>query len=383
MTIAIQTSFRPPSPKHSAVWNLEDHFLQALARIDPRNHYMLFNFGFWNHADLASRLAKPQASNFSVYVPQLPRRLLRWANDSWGWDICGWLLKRRQVQLLHIFEQLNPAPPDVPTLVTFYDLIAEIYPHWSTDEIRRAMRINSKRAKHFIVPSNATKQDLVRIYKIPPDQITVIHLGIDFEFFRPLASETLAQLRRGYGLPERFVLATGAHADRKNIEFLLEAYPHWRRIDPKLGLVLTGHKSPYRDSLERLVASKNLPSVSFVGEVPPQDLAGLYNSAAVFCYPSVYEGFGMPIVEAMACGCPVAAARTSGIPEAAGPAGVLFSLDQPQELIEGVAKILSSPDHRAQLVARGHEWVKQFTWESNARQTLALYQNLIRAEDTI
>lgn len=376
MKIAIQAAFALADGKHSTIWELAQHFFRHLAKLERDNEYLVFSYGFWNHSKLKSRLIFPQAPNFSSYVPLLPRRVAHWAEDRLGCDIRGFLLRRQGANLLHIFEQIDPAPPSFPSLVTFLDLIPEIFPHWSTGEIRSAMRLNAQRGRHFTAISESTKRDMGHLYGIASDRVTVIPPGIDFDTYRPLETAALEMVRRRFSLPKIFLFSTGANLPRKNLESLLAAFPAWRKVEPGLGLVLAGHKSAYRESLERQVRDERLNGVLFIGEPSASELAALYNLARIFVYPSLYEGFGMPIAEAMACGCPVVASRVSSIPEVVGPAGILFSLDRPDELVDAVTALLRQPERRAALASHGREWAKRFSWDDNVRRTLELYHRL-------
>jgi len=375
MRVAIQGSFRPSEGRHSAVFSLEVRFLEALAEADAQGRYLLFNVGWRDPAGLASRLAHPGASNFETAIARLPSKLVRAAEDAFGWSLRARELRRRGVTLLHVFEHIYPAPPRFPSLVTFYDCIPKVRPQWGDASVRRAMDLNAARAKHLIAVSEWTKQDLLRVYGLPDDRVTVVPLGIDRRAFRPRPPAETDALRARLKLPERFALTFG-QSPRKNVEAVLEAYPAWTARDADLGLVVVGTRNVYGERLQALARERGLPRVLFPGEVSDDELAGLYSLAEVLVYASRYEGMGMPPLEAMACGCPVAASNASGIPEGVGDAGVLFDPESPADLRDRVAELLDSRDRRRDLSVKGTARAAAFTWERNARATLALYRKL-------
>jgi glycosyltransferase involved in cell wall biosynthesis len=377
MIIAYQGCYRPLNGGHSTIWDVDDSYLRALARVDSTNRYILFNSGLRRRAELARRLANPEAPNFAVQVAPVPQRLVSWMENGLGWDPRGYLLRSQGAGLLHLSEPIYAPPPRFPTIVTFYDLIPEVYPDWSTPQIRRAMRTNARLAVHMTAISESTKRDIVRLYGVPEERVTVVLLAVEHDVFRPASPPEKDALRRELRLPDRFVLGLGPFGARKNFEPVLEAYARWKDRFPGLGLVFVGRASPYRRRLEETARNKGLTGVVFIEEVPDRRrLAGLYSLADVMVYPSLYEGFGLPVLEAMACGCPVAASRSTSIPEVLGEAGFLFALDDQAGMSEKVEALLSNAGLRAEMISKGLDRAARFTWEATARQTLALYERL-------
>lgn len=184
-------------------------------------------------------------------------------------------------------------------------------------------------------------------------------------------------LRQKYALPDRFILSVGTIEPRKNLSTLLEAYHTLRQSDPELGLVIAGRRG-WRSAgfFQRLQALGLTTEVHLLGPVPDADLPALYGAAAVFAYPSLYEGFGLPPLEAMACGTPVVASNTSSLPEVIGDAGLLVAPHDVAGLAASIKMALSNTALRADLRARGLMQAVRFTWEAAARATLQVYQRV-------
>ncbi|MBI4424308.1 MAG: glycosyltransferase family 4 protein [Elusimicrobia bacterium] len=376
MKIAFQGCFRDPSKPYSSVWDCESNFLKALSRLDRSNEYLLFNYGLKNHAALAGRLANPGGPNFSTFVPPLSRRLIELA-ESAGLDPRGALLGRRGVDFLHIYEQIHAAPPRFPTIVTFLDAIAVLHPEWSAPELVAAIETNAKRAAHVIAASPWTKRQVLRLYGLPDERVSVVDFGIDHDRFRRLPPERTAPVREKFRLPRRYLFCIGPFTPRKNLEYALDAFPRWKAKHPDLALVLAGSPSPLREGFERKARERGLRDVLFVGELTHEELAAMYNMAGVFLYPSPFVG--LPLLEAMACGCPVAAADTEAMPDMAGRAAAFFSLEDPDDLVAKVDRILEDEESRRRLVELGLAWAAEFTWERAARQTLEVYARFHRS----
>lgn len=372
MRIAFQGCFHDPAQPYSPIWACEEDFLKALAGIDGRNSYLLFNHGWSDPAGLARRLADPRAPNFSVHVARLPQRLVRLAEGSLGLDLRGLLLRRLGAQALHIYEHIYPAPPRFPTIVTFHNMYPELHPQWASPGIRSVMRYNAGRAAHILATSESTKRDIVRLYGTPAERISVVPYGINHGLFRPLPPERLEPVRRKLALPERYLLCVGPVTPRKNIAYAVEGLRRMGR-EHSLGLVLVGGRTPLRDELEAGARQDGLPLL-LAGEVTHEELAALYNMASLFVYPSPW--FGVPILEAMACGCPVATSRNDWTLEAAGDAALFLELEDPGDLARKAAEVLEEPERRRALAEKGLAAARRFTWEEAARRTIEVYERV-------
>ncbi len=304
------------------------------------------------------------------------RRSVRilWEQLVWPWQ--AW---RRRLDLLHSMAFVTPIIAPCPVIVTVYDLsflhFPEQFPRLQRWYLTSQTGRSCRQARRVITISEASRQDVHRFFGVPLTQIVVVYPGVDGRY-RPLPAPEIAAFRRREQLPERFVLHVGTLQPRKNIPVLLEAFA--QLPDPDLHLVLAGGKGWLFEDIFRRVQRLGLEQrVRFTGYVADEDLPLWYNAAALFVFPSVYEGFGMPVVEAMACGTPVVASRSSSIPEAAGSAGLLFDPQNAAELAERMASVLNDPALSATMQQQGVAQAANFSWEQAGRDTAVLYRQVL------
>jgi glycosyltransferase involved in cell wall biosynthesis len=234
--------------------------------------------------------------------------------------------------------------------------------------------------------SEATKADLVEILRVPPSKVVVIHEAVGPEFARPQSPEAVDAVVRRYGLRRPYCLFVGNLEPRKNLPRLIEAFAEVRRRAGAEGrsaqLVLAGTRAWLHGGIFRAVEAHGLAdAVAFTDYVPRGDLPALYAGATCFVFPSLYEGFGLPVLEAMAAGAPVVAARAGSIPEVAGDAALLVDARVPDEIAAAIEAVLTDGALRARLVARGRARAAQFEWNTVARRTLAVYDAVYRRRD--
>ncbi|MCX6026985.1 MAG: glycosyltransferase family 1 protein [Chloroflexi bacterium] len=228
------------------------------------------------------------------------------------------------------------------------------------------------------MPSESTRDDLQRITHVPESRVHMVPYGVS-PSFRPVHAPHLRRaVAERYGLPSEFLLYVGNLEPRKNLPRLLEAYARLpgRQVVPPLVLAGTrGWKdAPLRETMERLNLGRR---VVFPGYIPQEDLPAVYSMAAAFVYPSLYEGFGLPVLEAMACGTPVITSNVSSMPEVAGDAALLVSPNDVEGLTRALDRVLGEPDLRAELSRRGLARARQFTWRRAAESTLAVYRSVL------
>jgi len=286
----------------------------------------------------------------------------------------------RSFDLVHALAFVAPVLPTPPTVVTIYDLSFIHYP----ERLPAARRLylqtftahTCRRARRVITISASTARDVTATLGIPPDKIDAIPLGYDAAVYRPLALDRVAAFKRERDLPERYWLFIGTLEPRKNLVTLLEAYARLPAAE-RLPLVLGGGKgwdtAPIFDAVSRLHLSD---WVRFPGFIPDADLPFWYNGAEAFVYPSIFEGFGLPVLEALACGTPTIVAAASSLPEVVGTAGALVA-PQDVEAWTDALRMALDPAWRATAQQQGFREAARFSWAATARQTIHSYQQAL------
>ena len=301
----------------------------------------------------------------------------------WMQTVLPWLLTRLRTDVCHFTNGVASLWTPCPSVVTIHDMTLWLFPQHHYRRRLLAMRplmpLAARRATAIIAVSHSTKRDIVRILGVPESKVHVIYEA-PAPCFRPLTSSPkLEEVRRRYRLPQRFVLYVGTIEPRKNLVRLLEAFAHLRqgRAIPH-ALILAGHRG-WKDetvfaTVERLGVQD---AVRFLGYVPEDDLVALYNLADVLVFPSLYEGFGLPVLEAMACGTPVVTSPRGSLQEVAGDAAVFVDPTEVGSIAEGLRRILKDPAEREALRARGLAHASRFTWEAAALRTWQLYHRCV------
>ncbi len=299
-------------------------------------------------------------------------RLLRifWEQAIWPWQV-----RKHNIQLMHSMAFVTPLLSTCPAVITVYDLSFLHYPErfpalqrfYLSSQTRRSCR----RARRIITISESSRQDVHRFFGVALNQIDVVVPGVD-PVYRPLTAATVASFRQKHGLG-RFILHVGTLQPRKNIPVLLQAMA--RLENPEVKLVLVGGKGWLYDDIFQQVQALGLAErVIFTGYVPDDELPLWYNAAELLVFPSVYEGFGMPVIEAMACGTPVIAANSSSIPEAVGEAGLLFEPADLETLVKQMTAVLTDTNLKNKLSEAGLTHAQTFSWERAGRETAVVYQ---------
>ena len=271
-------------------------------------------------------------------------------------------------------------------VVTVHDVIPLILPETFTPRHRLVVRLALARVRRkadlVVVPSHAVKRDVVRRVGLPENRVVVTHEGCEPRF-RPVRSAAARRdVAARYGLPPRYVLAVGTLEPRKNLTTLLEAFARLRRdgeVDADLRLVLAGARGWLDEPIFATVRSLGLEdAVRFTGFVDDADLPAVYSGAALFVFPSLHEGFGLPLLEAMACGVPVVTSNISSMPEVAGDAAVLVDPRDADGLAAAIARLLRDEALRDRLREAGIARARQFSWETTARRTLDAYASVVQ-----
>ena len=292
------------------------------------------------------------------------------------------LARRAGVELVHSLATTGPGRGRFKRVVTVHDLIYKVHPeaHFGVISVGMSVLVplSVKRADRVIAVSQSTGADLVQHLRVPQGQIDVIPNGVGTPPVGVGLGE--AALRERLGLGERpIVLCTSAKRPHKNLLRLLDALaaiPGERR--PLL--VLTGYPTPHENELRARAAQLAITGdVRILGWVPQEELEGLYSAAGCLVFPSLYEGFGLPVLEAMARGLPVACSNRSSLPEVAGDAALLFDPEDTSAITAAIEKLLSDPAERARLGAAGREQAARFTWDACARATVVTYERALSA----
>lgn len=306
---------------------------------------------------------------------RLPRQLL------WEQIQFPWLARRLKADLLHVPGGTSgPILRNRPLVMTVNDIAPTRHPEFlpnfrSRWYWGRWVPVTARLADCVVVPSISTKRDLIEVIQMPEGRIHVIPPGVPLDPLEPFNRVSVEKVRKAYNLPERYLLYVGTIDRRKDYPTLLRAL---HQLNTKIHLVIAGSlirgRTDFLQLVERLGLTKR---VRFMGYVPDQELPGLYKGAVAFVYPSFYEGFGLPVLEAMACGTPVVTYNTTSLPEVIGEGGILLDLPvSPQTLADQVSRVLEDETLRFELVRRGLEQAKRFQWQTTARLMLEAYEVL-------
>jgi glycosyltransferase involved in cell wall biosynthesis len=386
--------------------------LERLSIQDPENQHqyvLFFNKDKFSNYDNF----KPTAPNFEKVEVDAPHYSLKEQTSFLK------AINAQKLDLMHFTHFNAPIRYKRPFIVTIHDLTHTLFPGRKMTSLPYRIAYKSviksavKKAKKVIAVSENTKQDLIKIHHVPSNKIEVVYEGAneDYYQFSPDQEQAAAQnLRDKYNITAPFLLYTGVHRYHKNLPRLIEAFEiiaadipghpgnsddSWlpqanlpvknpekpspqSSLQPQpITLVITGKKDPLYPEPEQEVAKRNLaPKVHFPGHVPEEDLIALYNLAEAYVFPSLYEGFGLPVLEAMQCGTPVVASNVSSIPEVAGADNALFfDPENPQDIAQKTTQLLQDPQLQAQLREKGLQRVKAFSWGKMAKEILALYNS--------
>lgn len=283
---------------------------------------------------------------------------------------------RQKLDLLHSLAFVSPVMGNVPTVVTVYDL-SFIKRPYRLSAGRRAYlslftRLSCQRGARVLAISEATKRDVIEAYGLPADRVDVAYPGLTPGFGRA-SDEEIAAFRQRRGLPERYILYVGTIEPRKNLSSLIRAFGKARPDGVKL-ICVGGRGWFYEDVFQTVEELHLTRDVIFPGFVPAEELHLWYSAACLFAYPSSYEGFGIPVIEALACGVPTITTNSSSLPEAAGDAGYLVPPNDDDALAEALAKMLDRGNPlAAELATRGPLHAARFTWAAAAHTTTRSY----------
>lgn len=305
--------------------------------------------------------------------PKVRQRVISKTGLGWHWAVSRNLRREKPDVFWAPTSYIIPAlaPAGLKVIVTVHDIVAFLFPEGHNKKAVWLERLTLHRAirksEHVLTVSRSTKDDLTKLFQVPIEKSTITPCAANTTFGVISDLVTLRHVREKYKLPERFILAVGTLSPRKNFHRLIQAYAQVMLKHQDTDLVIVGPKGW---NFENIVQFEGTERVHLLGYVDGSDLAALYNLASLFVFPSLYEGFGIPPLEAMACGCPVITSNTSSLPEVVGNAAMLVDPYAVDEIVTAMDIVLSNPYIAHDLRQKGFERAKKFQWEESAAQVL-------------
>ncbi len=353
----------------SGVGTYVEQLLRHLIPACPQWNYLLYSNKPFTHNDISG------VQPFAGYFPR----------SRWVWEQFKLprIIAQSGVDVCHFMNNSAPWGCRSPYVLTIHDaslfLFSQYHPRSRLLAQRLLMPQVARRAQAVITVSHASRQELIDILHLSPEKVHVVYNAVGQQF-RPLHDEARrARLRQQYHLPPRFILYVGTIEPRKNLHRLLAAFARVQPHQPDCHLVLAGPNGWLMDgALEKEAATAGLSGkVHYLGFVPQADLPGLYSLATLFAFPSLHEGFGIPLLEAMACGTPVLTSNRSAMPEVSGTAAYLVDPESVEAIADGLNCLLDSATQREWHIAQGFERVRHFSWAQAAQQTAVIYKQIL------
>ncbi len=351
--------------------NYSRFIVQILADYYPNNQYSVFS-----PSKPKGDLHFSKSSSISFYYPKKQFLKSIWRSFGIVKD-----LKNEKINLYHGLSNEIPfglKTSNIASVVTIHDLIFYRYPHYYPLIDRKIyefkVRYACKHADKIIAISEQTKRDLINFYNLDEAKIEVIYQNCDPSFCTPFSAIEKNRIKESYQLPDEYLLNVGTIERRKNALLIVQAL---RSLDSKIHLVLIGKETPYSQIVKNYVEANDLKDrVHFLKNVSFKDLPGIYQNAKIFIYPSEFEGFGIPIVEAISSGVPVIAATGSCLEEAGGPGSIYVNPKNSVELAKQIQILLNNKEKREKMILAGYEYIKNFTNQKIAEKLINLYQKI-------
>lgn len=358
-----------------------EQLVKHLARLDQKNEYFLYA-AFWRDFEEKKKiLARSTPRNLTPCLKRFPYQLLLFLENRLEVRIEErWLLP--ELDVFHGACQIVPPLSHTHSVMTVHHFedprYSSLSTWWQRFFYREVYEKSARRADRLIADSLYTKRFLMEDLGIPENKIVVIYHGI-FDPKPTITEEEKAAHRKAFHLPNKFIVCVSHLYPRKNTVRLVQAFHQLSQHWPDINLVLVGQGEPeYLKEVLKTIHELGLENrVLLTGPVPHEKVPLFYALASLFVLPSLLEGFGIPLIEAMAMGCPVVAADSTSIPEVVGEAGLLFNPLNVEEMASKMSKVLEDSDLRKSLVQKGLARAAQFSWEKAARETLSVYQAVI------
>lgn len=363
------------SSKYTGIGRYVYELVHRVSKLDKKNEYVLF----FNQPEFSN--FDPPAKNVTKVLAESPIYSIKEQFKFLS------VLNKQKLDLMHFTHFNKPIFYRRPSVVTIHDLTLSFYPGKKKKSIFHRLgyhltfRNSVKKATKVITVSENSKKDLMKLVGTPEEKIQVIYQGVGKEFKIINDKDRINRTLKKYGIKSPFLLYTGVWRYHKNIPNLIKALKELREEYNvnDLSLVITGKEDPYYpevlQAVEKLKLSNN---VIFTGLVNEEELIDLYNEAMIYTFPSLYEGFGLPILEAMACGTPVAASDVSSIPEICGKGNaVFFNPEEVKDIAQKINSLYSNEDMRDKLIAHGLRRKEEFSWDKMAKQTHNIYEECL------
>lgn len=357
---------------YTGLGNYSRALIESLADNYPSENYVLYTPKFARNP----RTAALFSDKFSIVTPSFP-----FFKSLWRSRFITPKLKADKIDIYHGLSNELPAglrKAGIQSVVTIHDLIFLRYPQYYKAADRKIyeakFRYACKYSDKIIAVSEQTKRDIISFFKTDADKIEVIYQGCDASFSKPFTKDNLQQIKEKYSLPEKFILNVGTVEERKNVSLAVKAL---HKIKEEISLVIVGRHTDYAEKVKEYIAQNKLVHrVLFLDSIAFHDLPGIYRLAQLFVNPSRFEGFGIPILEALNCGVPVVAATGSCLEEAGGAGSQYVHPDDDIALSNTINAILSDDILKQQMIANGYKHAATITNETMATQTMNLYQRL-------
>jgi glycosyltransferase involved in cell wall biosynthesis len=360
----------------TGVGNYAYQIAKALQSIDPVNEYTYF-YGFYSSNLISPEERPDNFSRLKETVRKIPFLGTLAKNLR---DVANYFSSRT----FDLYFEPHFIPLRIPakhTVVTVPDFSFSRFPEWhSQDKVRYFQKHFWKKidqAERIILISDFIREEASQLFRFPADRLTTIHLGFDPDIFRVYPPQDLLPVRRKYHLPENFMLFVGSIEPRKNLRSLLRAYMELEEpVRKEFKIVLVGFEGWKNEEIMSLLG-KLEPDVLYLGYVPDNELGKFYNLASLFVYPSFYEGFCLPPLEAMACGCPVIVSNAASLPEVCGEAAFYVDPNDIGSIARGMDRVLKDETLRKSMIAKGLERSRLFSWEKSAREHLKVFEEVM------
>lgn len=361
MIIGMDTSVINLNQAGSAVYT--SNLIEALRNLGCGDEFRLFDIG--------------QTRDMSKSKTITSRLQTIYRDLIWAHTVLPYRTYKSKIDVLHIPVNVIPIFSNCPTVLTVHDTTIlqnpQNFTFWYRNYSRLFLPMLAKKAKVILTVSENSKRDIVKQLKIPPEKVVVTYLAASDDF-KTVSVRELERVKKCYNL-DSFILTVGSLEPRKNIPRLLQAYASLLKKGFQHTLVHVGPKGWLYDEIYSEVERLSLnEKVRFLGRIPLPDLVSLYNAATLFVYPSLYEGFGLPVLEAMACGCPVITSNISSLPEVAGDAGILVDPSDVSQIADSIESVCEDKQKAGLLKNAGIKRAKEFSWKRCAKETLDVYR---------